>query len=225
MISFKGKQFMKSIILMAVRWYVAYALSYRDIEELLLERGLKIDHSTINRWVIEYSPKLKSSFENKKRPVGSSWRMDETYLKVKGKWMYQYRAVDKEGNTIDSCFSKNRSKIEAAKFFIKAMSSCGKPIKINIDKSGANTAALNEINHYLVKSEKIEIRQNKYLNNVVEQDHRFIKKITRPTLGFKAFNSASATLDGIELHHMLRKGQHVNAATKTVFEQFYALAA
>ena len=98
MISFKGKQFMKSIILMAVRWYVAYALSYRDIEELLLERGLKIDHSTINRWVIEYSPKLKSSFENKKRPVGSSWRMDETYLKVKGKWMYQYRAVDKEGN-------------------------------------------------------------------------------------------------------------------------------
>ena len=216
---------MKSIILMAVRWYVAYALSYRDIEELLLERGLKIDHSTINRWVIEYSPKLKSSFKNKKRPVGGSWRMDETYVKVKGKWMYQYRAVDKEGNTIDSCFSKNRSKIGATKFFIKAMSSCGKPIKINIDKSGANTAALNEINHYLVKSEKIEIRQNKYLNNVVEQDHRFIKKITRPTLGFKAFNSASATLDGIELHHMLRKGQHVNAATKTVFEQFYALAA
>ncbi|MBT6208368.1 MAG: IS6 family transposase [Francisellaceae bacterium] len=225
MISFKGKQFMKSIILMAVRWYVAYALSYRDIEELLLERGLKIDHSTINRWVIEYSPKLKSSFKNKKRPVGGSWRMDETYVKVKGKWMYQYRAVDKEGNTIDSCFSKKRSKIEATKFFIKAMNSCGKPIKINIDKSGANTAALNEINYYLSKSEKIEIRQNKYLNNMVEQDHRFIKKITRPTLGFKAFHSASATLDGIELHHMLRKGQHVNAANQTVFEHFYALAA
>ena len=225
MISFKGKQFMKSIILMAVRWYVAYALSYRDIEELLLERGLKIDHSTINRWVIEYSPKLKSSFKNKKRPVGGSWRMDETYVKVKGKWMYQYRAVDKEGNTIDSCFSKKRSKIEATKFFIKAMNSCGKPIKINIDKSGANTAALNEINYYFLKPEEIEIRQNKYLNNLIEQDHRFIKKITRPTLGFKAFHSASATLDGVELHHMLRKGQHVNAANQTVFEQFYALAA
>ena len=216
---------MKSIILMAVRWYVAYALSYRDIEELLLERGLKIDHSTINRWVIEYSPKLKSSFKNKKRPVGGSWRMDETYVKVKGKWMYQYRAVDKEGNTIDSCFSKKRSKIEATKFFIKAMNSCGKPIKINIDKSGANTAALNEINYYFLKPEEIEIRQNKYLNNLIEQDHRFIKKITRPTLGFKAFHSASATLDGVELHHMLRKGQHVNAANQTVFEQFYALAA
>ena len=210
---------------MAVRWYVAYALSYRDIEELLLERGLQIDHSTINRWVVEYSPKLAISFKTKKKPVIGSWRMDETYVKIKGNWMYQYRAVDKEGNTIDSYFAKNRSKRSAIKFFMKAMSSCGKPIKVNIDKSGANTAALNEINYYLPKSEKIEIRQNKYLNNMVEQDHRFIKKITRPTLGFKAFRCASATLDGIELHHMLRKGQHVNSANQTVFEQFYALAA
>ena len=191
----------------------------------MLERGLKIDHATINRWVIEYSPKLKASFKTKKKPVIGSWRMDESYVKVKGTWMYQYRAVDKEGSTVDSYFAKNLSKKQAIIFFMKAMSSCGKPIKINIDKSGANTAALNEINHYLVKSEKIEIRQNKYLNNVVEQDHRFIKKITRPTLGFKAFRCASATLDGIELHHMLRKGQYVNSANQTVFEQFYALAA
>ena len=113
---------------------------------------------------------------------------------------------------------------KCAKFFIKSMCTSGKPIKINIDKSGSNTAALADINKYLPKSEKIEIRQNKYLNNMVEQDHRFIKKIVRPTLGFKSIHSAEATLSGIELHHMLRKCQHVNAANQTVFEQFYSLA-
>ena len=107
---------------------------------------------------MEYSPKLKSSFKNKKRPVGSSWRMDYTYVKVKGTWMYQYRAIDRCGNTIDVYFARNRGKIEVTKFFIKAMSSCGKFIKINADKSGANISALNEINCSLAKSEKIEIR-------------------------------------------------------------------
>lgn len=224
MISFKGKHFLKPIILMAVRWYVAYALSYRDIEELLLERKLNVDHSTINRWVIEFAPQLAESFKTKKKPVGSSWRMDESYVKIKGVWMYQYRAVDKSGNTIDCYFSENRNKKSATKFFVKSMCSSGKPVKINIDKSGANTAALVDINKYLPKTEKIEIRQNKYLNNLIEQDHRFIKKITRPTLGFKATHSAAATLDGIELHHMLRKGQHQNASNESIFKQFYALA-
>lgn len=210
---------------MAVRWYIAYALSYRDIEELLLERGLKVDHATVNRWVIQHSPLLLESFKKKKKPVNSSWRADETYVKVKGVWMYQYRAVDKQGNTIDCYFSEKRDKKAATKFFMRSMKSSGKPLKINIDQSGSNTYALEDINSYLPKSEKIEIRQNKYLNNVVEQDHRFIKKITRPTLGFKARHSASATLEGIELHHMLRKGQHVDAANKNIFEQFYALVA
>lgn len=224
MISFKGKHFLKPIILMAVRWYVAYALSYRDIEELLLERGLKIDHSTVNRWVIEYAPQLAESFKTKKKSVGCSWRADETYVKVKGVWMYQYRAVDKEGNTVDCYFSENRDKTAATKFFIKSMCSSGKPVKVNIDKSGANTAALTEINKYIPKPEKIEIRQNKYLNNMVEQDHRFIKKITKTTLGFKAIHSASAKLSGIELHHMLRKEQHSNSTNQSIFEQFFSLA-
>ena len=223
MIIFKGKHFLKPVIMMAVRWYVAYALSYRDIEELLLERGLKIDHSTVNRWVMEYSPQLADVFKSKKKPVGSSWRADETYVKIKGVWMYQYRAVDKDGNTVDCYLSEKRDKKSAIKFFIKAMCLSGKPKKITIDKSGANTAALNEINNCLVDSEKIEVRQIKYLNNIVEQDHRFIKKITKPMLGFKAVHSANATLCGIELHHMLRKEQHINAANQTVFEQFYAL--
>ena len=223
-VSFKGKQHLKNVILMSVRWYVAYSLSYRDIEELLLERGIQVDHSTVNRWVVEYSPQLANSFKRKKKPVGNSWRMDETYIKVKGVWMYQYRAVDKEGQTIDCYFSKRRDKKSATDFFVKAIKSSGIPTKINIDKSGSNTYALEDINECLADKKQIEIRQNKYLNNLVEQDHRFIKKIIRPMLGFKSEHSANATLEGIELHHMLRKGQHKNAINQAVFEQFYALA-
>jgi len=226
MISFKGKHFKKTIILMGVRWYVAYSLSYRNIEELMAERGVHVDHSTINRWVIHYSPKLEAQFtKHHKRRVGSSWRMDETYVMIKGAWCYLYRAVDKAGATIDFMLSKNRDKKAAKRFFIKAMGYSKKPDKITIDKSGSNNAALQSINKGFNKKDKIEIRQIKYLNNIVEQDHRFIKRITKPTMGFKAFYSASATLMGIELCHMLSKGQHKNAVNMPVYEQFYALAA
>jgi putative transposase len=137
----KSQHHQADVILIAVRWYIAYALSYRDIEEFMLERGLKIDHSTVNRWVIQYSPLLLKSFKAKKKPVGTSWRMDETYVKGKGKWMYQYRAVDKEGNTIDCLFSEKHDKKTASSFFIQSLNSSGKPEKINIDKSGSNTYA------------------------------------------------------------------------------------
>jgi len=218
---------------MLVRWYLAYSLSYRDIEELALERGLKVDHSTVNRWVIEYSPKLESSFrKHHKRQVGGSWRMDETYIKVKGMWMYQYRAVDKEGNTVDFMFSEKRDERAARAFFTKAIGSNGIPEKVTMDKSGANKAGMNTINLQLALlfilggiPVQIMIRQIKYLNNIVEQDHRFVKKITKPMKGFKAKHSADATLTGIELHHMLRKGQHQQLANETIFEQFYNLAA
>ncbi len=210
---------------MAIRWYLAYALSYRDIEELMLERGVTVDHSTINRWVVKYSPRLEAEFsKHHKREVGSSWRMDETYVKIKGQWYYLYRAVDKSGATIDFILSKKRDEHSAKRFFNKSIGYAGKPEKITIDKSGANNAALKSINKGLDEAEKIEIRQIKYLNNIVESDHRFIKRITKPMMGFKAFHSANATLLGIELHHMLRKGQHKNSANMTVFEQFYSLA-
>ena len=230
-ISFKWKHFQKGIILMAVRWYVAYALSYRNIEELMAERGSAVDHATINRWVVEYAPLLEESFRRRhKKPVGSSWRMDETYIKVKGEWHYLYRAVDKEGNTIDFMLSKNRDREAAEKFLEKAIGCSGLPDKVTIDKSGANKAGLEAINLQLEillmwSGQFFEIRQIKYLNNLIEQDHRAVKRIVNPMMGFKAFQSAEATLAGIELHHMLRKGQHREAANLPVFEQFYALAA
>jgi putative transposase len=223
MISFKGRQFLKTMILMSVRWYLAYSLSYRNIEELMLERGVSVDHSTVNRWVIHYSPQLLESFKKKKNRVGRSWRMDETYIKIKGIWHYLYRAIDHDGDTLDFMLSKRRDKKSATKFFKKSIKSSGKPIKINIDKSGSNKAGIEACNRGYPK--KIKIRQVKYLNNRIEQDHRFIKRLSRPMMGFKSFPSAAATLSGIELHHMIKKGQMKNTGNKNIFEQFYALAA
>ncbi|WP_423063547.1 IS6 family transposase [Candidiatus Paracoxiella cheracis] len=233
MINFKWRHFEKGIILMAVRWYLAYALSYRNIEELMLERGVNVDHSTINRWVIKYAPLLEAEFRKKhKSPVGGSWRMHETYIKVKGDWHYLYRAVDKEGNTIDFLLSKQRDKQAAKRFFKKAIGTHGLPKKVTIDKSGSNKSALKSINLILTLLSMIcgvfitiFVRDIKYLNNIVEQDHRSIKRIIKPMMGFKSFDTAEATLAGIELHHMLQKGQYKNAANMAVFEQFYALAA
>src|SRR4029079_11294758 len=184
-------------------------------------------------WVIYYAPILEEEVRrNYKRTIVSSWRMDETYIKIKGVWQYLYRAVDKEGHTIDFMLAKNRDEAAAKAFFTKAIGSCGLPEKITIDKSGANKAAIDAINFQLLVLSllgcllmQIEIRQIKYLNNIIEQDHRGIKRITKTNDGFKAFHSAAATLSGIELCHMLRKRQHVNSESAFSFEQFYALAA
>jgi putative transposase len=229
MLSFKGRHFPKHIILMAVRWYVAYPLSYRNIEELMAERGVKLDHSVVQKWVIHYAPLLESEFRNRKNYTGSSWRMDETYVKVSGKWVYLYRAVDKAGKTIDFMLSKKRDRKSVLKFFKKAIGSSGIPEKVNIDKSGSNTAALNRINDLLFLFRLwylfIEVRRSKYLNNIVEQDHRGIKRVTKFNTGFKSFEAAEATIAGIELHHMLKKGQLDSDKNIPVWQQFYELAA
>ena len=230
MISFKWRHFQQELILLVVRWYLAYSLSYRNLEEMMLERNITVDHSTINRWVIHYAPLLENEFrKNYKRPVGVSWRM--TYIKIKGEWHCLYRAVDKEGDTIDFMLSQKRDEAAARKFFEKAIGSSGLPVKITIDKSGANKAGIDSINLQLAlitflgcSLMQIQIRQIKYLNNIIEQDHRGIKRIVNPMLGFKSFNSAQATIAGIELYRMLKKGQHADAANSPAFEQFYALA-
>jgi transposase-like protein len=120
-ISFKGAHFPPEVILMGVRWYVAYPLSTRHVEELMEERGVHVDHSTINRWVVKYSPQLEEAFHRRKRPVGVSWRMDETYVKVKGEWRYLYRAVDKHGQTIDFLLTEHRDAEAALRFLKKAI--------------------------------------------------------------------------------------------------------
>ncbi len=151
MINFKWNHFQKDLILLVVRWYLAYSLSYRDLEDMMLERNIKVDHSTINRWVIQYAPLLENEFrKNYKRPVGVSWRMDETYIKIKGVWHYLYRAVDKIGNTVDFMLSKKRDETAARNFFEKAIGSSGLLETITIDKSGANKAGLYTINLQLV---------------------------------------------------------------------------
>lgn len=222
MLNFKWRHFEKEIILLNVRWYLAYPLSYRNLEEMAEERGYRVDHSTINRWVIRYSPELEQIFQQKKKPTVPRWRMDETYIKVNGKWKYLYRAVDKEGNTIDYLLTAKRDMKAAKRFFTKAIKRNGQPEIVNIDKSGSNKAALNYINEK--EEEQIEIRQCKYLNNIIEQDHRNIKRITRPMLGFKNFHSAQKTIAGIELMKMIKKGQMAGDDLSPA-EQFYSLAA
>jgi len=190
------------------------------------ERGVNVDHATVNRWVIKYSPQLEAEFHRRKRPVWTSWRMDETYIKVKGEWKYLYRAVDKFGKTIDFLLTERRDEQAAKTFLIKAIRRHGSvPEKITIDGSAANEAAIKSYNKEHGTS--IAIRQIKYLNNIVEQDHRGMKRITRPMMGFKSFDDAQSTLTGIEMIHMLRKGQLAGEEMEglTVAEQFYKLAA
>jgi putative transposase len=225
MINFKGSQFEREIILWGVRWYVAYPISYRQLEERMGERGVTVDHSTLNRWVIKYAPEFEKAFRCRQRPVGRRWRLDETYVKIKGKGAYLYRAVDTEGQTIDFLLTPHRDRDAAGTFLHKAIRTQGLPEKITIDKSGANTAAIAHYN----KTHKtaIVIRHSKYLNNIVEQDHRAVKRLTRPMLGFKSFWAACCTIAGIEVMHALHKRQVVTLENRpqTPVEQFYALAA
>lgn len=224
MLVVKGMRFPIEVILVCIRWYAAYPLSCRHLEEMMEERGVTVDHSTVSRWAIRFLPLLEKTFRKYKRPVGGSWRMDETYIQVKGVWKYLYRAVDRDGKTIDFLLTAKRDKAAAKRFFDKAMQANSVPEKVTMDKSGANKAAIDEINAN--REKPMVVRQVKYLNNIVEQDHRAVKRITKSMLGFKSFQSAKNILAGIELMHMIRKGQMMmEGADKMSFaEQFYALA-
>ena len=206
------------------------------MEEMMEERGVFVDHSSINRWAIRFLPLLEKVFRKHMRPVVGSWRMaqalghpvgqplDETYIKVKGVWKYLYRAVDKEGKTVDFLLTAKRDKAVALRFFEKAMKANGVPEKVTMDKSGANKAAMDEIN--ALGDTPVIVRQVKYLNNIVEQDHRAVKRVTKPMLNFKSFRAAKCVLGGIELMHMIRKGQFLleGCINLSFAEQFYALA-
>ncbi len=205
-----------------VRWYLSYKLSYRDLEEMARERGLEVDHTTIYRWVIKFTPEIEKAVRKLKRTIGKSWYMDETYVKVKGEWKYLYRAVDREGNTVDYLLTAKRDRKAAKRFISKAIESNEEPAKINIDKSGANTSGIEDFNYD--EGIDIEIRQNKYLNNRIEQDHRPIKQRCRATLGFKSFRTATITIGGFESMRIIRKRQ-MNTGGETSAEFFYSMVA
>ncbi|MGF6292567.1 IS6 family transposase [Paraburkholderia youngii] len=211
------------VMLLCVRWYVAYPLSLRHLEQMMAERGIAVDHSTVHRWALKLLPVLEKAFRRRKRTVGRSWRMDETYIRIRGEWRYLYRAVDKAGNTVDFLLRARRDKAAARAYFEKAIDQNGAPETVTLDKSGSNLAALQAINAR--RNLPIKVRQKKYLNNIVEQDHRAIKRRTRPMLGFKKFRCARILLGGIEIMHMIVKGQLNNGGVgQTPAQQFYSLA-
>jgi transposase, IS6 family len=208
-VEFKWKHYQPDIILLTVRWYLRYSLSFRDLVEMMEERGLSMAHTTIMRWVHQYGPELDERVRRHLKSTNDSWRVDETYVKVKGQWMYLYRAVDSEGNTIDFYLSKARNKQAAKRFFKKALafSHVSKPRVITVDKNPAYPIAIQELKEEKQMPEGIQLRQVKYLNNIVEQDHRFIKKRIRPMLGLKSLRTAKRIIAGIEAIHMIKKGQ------------------
>ena len=220
----KRKHYPLEVMLTCVRWYAAYPLSLRHIEEMMQERGVCVDHATVHRWSIKILPVMAAAFRRRKLPAGMSWRMDETYIKVAGQWKYLYRAVNRDGHTIDFLLRAKRDLAAARQFLERAIGLHGVPEKITLDKSGANTAAIQSVNED--SGAAIELRQNKYLNNIVEQDHRAIKRIVRPMLGFKSFRCARILIAGIELMHMIKKGQLdcLEGQGTPAASRFYSLA-
>ncbi|MFP3668427.1 IS6 family transposase [Priestia sp. SIMBA_032] len=208
---FKWKHYHYDIILQTVRWYLRYNLSFRDLVEMMEERGLSVAHTTIMRWVHQYGPELDKRIRRHPKQTNDSWRVDETYIKVKNQWMYLYRAVDSKGNTIDFHLSKTRNHKAAKRFFKKALQSfhISEPRVVTVDKNPAYPIAVEELRKEKKMLVGIQIRQVKYLNNIVEQDHRFIKKRVRSMLGLKFFRTATSILSGIEAMHMIKKGQLV----------------
>ncbi len=244
---FKWRHFESEIILLCVRWYLRYSLSYRDHEGMMAERGLHVDHTTIYRWVQHYAPELEKRCRPHLKVCNDSWKVDETYIKIKKAWFYLYRAVDSEGNTLSVLLSPTRDAEAAKRFFVKALhspadsASPARPIEgsaaqasaidekvapsiptktlqaskpaprvINVDKNAAYPKAIADLKAIGVLPESVELRQIKYLNNLIEQDHRFIKRLIKAGLGFFSVETAGRTLQGYEVMNMIRKGQAQN---------------
>ena len=206
---FKWRHFEPAIILCAVRWYLRYSLSYRDVAELLSERGLDVAHTTVWRWIQRYGPELNRRLRPRLKPTTRSWRVDETYIRVKGQWMYLFRAIDSKGATIDFVLSRDRTADVAKLLFSKALPnpSHPQPRVINTDKYVGYPAAIFESKDEGVLRQRCKHRPVQYLNNILEQDHRAIKRRVNAKQHFRRFSSARKTIEGYEAMHMIRKGQ------------------
>ncbi|MCP4486115.1 MAG: IS6 family transposase [Gammaproteobacteria bacterium] len=216
--AFKWRHFTPEIILLCVRWYLRYRLSYRDLVEMMEERGLSVAHSTIIRWVHHFSLELEKRVRPFLKTPNDSWRMDETYIKIKKKWMYLYRAVDSRGQTVDFYLSRTRNQVSAKRFLSKLLNAkhTQTPRVMTTDKHSSYGAAIND----LKKNDKIPKdmphRQIKYLNNIIEQDHRRIKWKTKTSMGYDSFKTAYKTIKGLEIMHMLRKHQLFHLFDRTI---------
>ena len=204
---FKGRHFNQQVIIQCVRWYLSYKLSSRDLVDMMGERGIELAHTTILRWVQRYVPEFEKRWSRYARSVGGSWRCDETYVKVKGRWTYLYRAVDKQGRTVDFLLTAKRDVAAAKRFFQKAMNGNGTPRVITLDAYAASHRAVRELKGEGKMPKRVRVRSSKYLNNGIEQDHRHVKQRIRPMLGLKRFDTAAVTISGIELAAKIRKHQ------------------
>jgi transposase-like protein len=204
---FKGRHFDQEIVILCVRWYLSFKLSSRDLVAILREHGLSMAHTTILRWVQHYTPEFEKRWQRYARPVGGSWRRDETYGKVRGQWMYLYRAVDKAGQTVEFHLSRRRDRNAAKSFLRQAMKNQRVPTKITLDASAASHRAIAELKESGELPRHVQVRTSKYLNNRVEQDHRRIKQRLRPMLGLKSFRTAAIVIRGIELAEKIKKAQ------------------
>jgi len=230
---FKGRQFTAEVIPWALRWYLMFPISYRDLELMLLDRGVAVDHTTIFRWIQAYAAELEKRIRPHLRLSNGSWRVDETYVRVKGRWAYLYRAVDSRGQTIVFLLSPKRDAAAAQLFFRKALAQphTVNPRTITVDKNPAYPKAVTEMKRDGEMWRRSRLRQIKYLNNIIEQDHRRIKRLTRPGLGFGGFWTERRTLVGFEAMAMIRKGQirniggnDIRAQSKFIAELFQVAA-
>jgi transposase-like protein len=204
---FKGRHFDEQIIILCVSWYTSFKLSLRDLVIMMADRGITLTHTTILRWVQHYLPEFEKRWNRYARPVGGSWRTDETYIKVRGSWVYLYRAVDKAGRTVDFFLSRNRDVTAAKTFLRSAMKNRRTPTKITLDAYAASHRAVREMKETGELPRRVRVRSSQYLNNLIEQDHRRVKQRIRPMLGFKRFVNATVTNSGIELAEKIKKGQ------------------
>jgi transposase-like protein len=212
---YRRRVFDAEIIELCVRWYISYRLSYRDLVEMMTERGVQVAHTTILRWVLRYVPEYEKRWSRFARPVGTSWRVDETYISVRGRWHYLYRAVDKHGKTIDFLLRRDRGIAASLAFFRKALGTVTPrvPRKITLDGHVPSRRALWLLRREHACWRNVLVRTNRYLNNIVEQDHRAIKRRCASMAGFKSFENAAVTIAGIELAHRIRKRQYMLSRT------------